>query len=111
MTNLQDYRDLNRAKIRCWGIWVSHFVLAPVASAVYSAKANYWSAFWAATGVAAVSLPVAFVDFGLTLSVAPPLTSVLMLQGKVTESRRRKGFFGPEQAEAAMWGQSISTTV
>ena len=57
----QETIDLKRAKTRCWGIWLSHFFLAPVASAVYSAKTNNWVPFGVATGVAVVGLPLALI--------------------------------------------------
>ena len=99
----QEAIDLKRAKTRCWGIWLSHVLVAPVASAVYSAKTNNWLPFWAATGVFAVTVPIAVVDIGITMSIAPPLTSVLMLQNKVQESGRKRGIILPEEAEAKLW--------
>ena len=99
----QEAIDLKRAKTRCWGIWLSHVLVAPVASAVYSAKTNNWLPFWAATGVFAVTVPIAIVDIGITMSIAPPLTSALMLQNKVRESRRKRGIILPEEAEAKLW--------
>ena len=99
----QEAIDLKRAKTRCWGMWLSHLFVAPVASAVYSAKTNNWLPFWAATGVFCVTVPIAIVDVGITMSIAPPLTSVLMLQNKVQESRRKRGIILPEEAEAKLW--------
>ena len=106
MTTNMDYTeaiDLKRAKTRCWGIWLGHVFAAPIASVVYSAKTQNWLPFWAATGVFAVTVPIALVDVGITMSIAPPLTSALMLQSKVQESRRKRGIFLPEEAEAALY--------
>ena len=99
----QEQIDLKRAKTRCWGIWLSHFFLAPVASAVYSAKTNNWLPFGIATGVAVVGLPLAVIDLGITSAIVAPVTSAAMLSGKVQEARRKKGFFLPEEAEAALY--------
>lgn len=99
----QEQIDLKRAKTRCWGVWLSHFFLAPVASAVYSAKTNYWLPFAVGTGVAVVGLPLAILDLGVTSGIVAPITSAAMLSGKIQESRRKKGFFIPEEAEAALF--------
>ena len=99
----QEQIDLKRAKTRCWGIWLSHFFLAPVASAVYSAKTNNWAPFGIATGVAVIGLPLAVIDLGITTAIVAPVTSAAMLSGKVQEARRKKGFFIPEEAEAALY--------
>ena len=99
----QEQIDLKRAKTRCWGIWLSHFFMAPVASAVYSAKTNNWAPFGIATGVAVIGLPLAVIDLGITSAIVAPVTSAAMLSGKVQEARRKKGFFIPEEAEAALY--------
>ena len=99
----QEQIDLKRAKTRCWGVWVSHFFLAPVASAVYSAKTNYWVPFAVSTGIAVVGIPLAVFDLGVTCGIVAPVTSAAMLSGKIQESRRKKGFFIPEEAEAALY--------
>ena len=99
----QETIDLKRAKTRCWGIWLSHFFLAPVASAVYSAKTNNWMPFGVATGVAVIGLPLALIDLGITTAIAAPITSAAMLSGKVCEARRKKGIFMPEEAEAKLF--------
>ena len=99
----QEAVDLKRAKTRCWGIWLGHFFAAPVASVVYSAKTQNWLPFWTATGVFAVTVPIALVDVGITMSIAPPLTSAIMLQNKVQQARRKRGIILPEEAEAKLW--------
>ena len=99
----QEAIDLKRAKTRCWGIWLSHFFLAPVASAVYSAKTNNWLPFGVATGVAVVGIPLAVIDLGITAAIVAPVTSAAMLTGKVTEARRKRGIFIPEEAEAKLY--------
>ena len=99
----QETIDLKRAKTRCWGIWLGHFFLAPVASAVYSAKTNNWLPFAIGTGVAVVGLPLAVIDLGITSAIVAPVTSAAMLTGKVQEARRKKGIYLPEEAEAALY--------
>lgn len=103
MMDYQETIDLKRAKTRCWGIWLSHFFLAPVASAVYSAKTNNWLPFGVATGVAVVGIPLAVIDIGITTGIVAPITSAAMLTGKVQESRRKKGIILPEEAEAKLY--------
>ena len=99
----QETIDLKRAKTRCWGIWLSHFFLAPVASGVYAAKTNNWLPFGIATGVAVIGLPLAIVDLGITTAIAAPITSAAMLSGKVCEARRKRGIIIPEEAEAKLF--------
>ena len=96
-------QDLKRAKTRCWGIWVSHLFLAPVASIVYAAKTDNWLPTAVATGVAVIGIPLAVIDLGLTAGVAAPVTSAAMLAGKVQEARRKQGLFIPEEAEAKLY--------
>ena len=99
----QETIDLKRAKTRCWGIWVSHLFLAPVASCVYAAKTNNWLPTAVATGVAVVGIPLAVFDLGVTVTLAAPITSAAMLSSKVQEARRKKGIFIPEEAEAKLF--------
>ena len=94
-----EYKDLNRAKTRCWGIWVSHLLLAPVGSIVYAAKTNYWIPTVVGTGIALVGIPLAVIDLGITAGIAAPVTSAAMLTGKVCESRRKRGILTADQAE------------
>ena len=99
----QETMDLKRAKTRCWGIWLGHFFLAPVASGVYAAKTSYWLPFALGTGIAVVGLPLALFDLGITSAIVAPVTSAAMLSNKVQEARRKKGIFLPEEAEAALY--------
>ena len=99
----QETIDLKRAKTRCWGIWVSHLFLAPVASVVYASKTNNWLPTAVATGIAVVGLPLAVIDIGITTGIVAPVTSAAMLSAKVQEARRKKGYFIPEEAEAALY--------
>ena len=99
----QEQVDLKRAKTRCWGIYLSHFFLAPVASCVYAAKTNNWLPTAVATGIAVVGLPLAMFDIGITTGIVAPVTSAVMLSNKVQEARRKKGIMMPEEAEAKLW--------
>jgi uncharacterized membrane protein YccF (DUF307 family) len=99
----QETIDLKRAKTRCWGIWVSHLFLAPVASIVYAAKTNNWMPTAVATGIAVVGLPLAVIDIGITTGIIAPVTSAVLLSNKVQEARRKKGYYIPEEAEAALY--------
>jgi len=94
--------DLKVARVRQGLCGLSHFLCAPVASVVYGAKTGYWMPTLAATGVAVIAVPVALVDLGFTLTVAPSLTSCLMMCNKSSETRRKLGILMPEQADAMM---------
>lgn len=94
---------VKQARVRVGVSWLLHlFTIGPIASVVYSAKTENWVPFLAATGVAVIGVPVAAIDFGFTLAVAPPITSALLVQTKAGERRRQLGIFGPEQADALM---------
>ena len=99
----QETIDLKRAKTRCWGIYISHLFLAPVASCVYAAKTNNWLPTAVATGIAVIGLPLAVIDIGITTGIIAPVTSAVMLSNKVLETRRKKGIMMPEEAEAKLW--------
>ena len=103
----EDFRQIKSSRVRCWGVVLAHFFMAPVASVVYSAKTERWAPTLAATGVFAVGLPLAVVDAGLTASIAAPVTSIVMTVNQVKEDRKRKGFVSPEQADAAYFGRSF----
>ena len=103
---IMDYQqiiDLKRAKTRCWGIWLSHFFLAPVASCVYAAKTNNWLPTALGTGIAVVGIPLAIFDIGITTCIVAPVTSAAMLSGKVQEARRKTKLYIPEEAEAKLY--------
>lgn len=95
-----EVNDAKQARLRVGISWLLHcFTVPPVVSLVYCIRTNNWVPFAAATGAAAVALPIAMVDFGITLAVAPPVTSAVLLQTKAQEKRRKLGIFGPEQAD------------
>ena len=114
-TNQTDYKSylqqkdevkaVKQARTRVGISWLLHLFVPcpPLVSLIYSIKTENFIPVLAATGVAAVSAPVALVDFGFTFFVAPPVTSALLIQTKAGERRRQLGIFGPEQADAMMF--------
>ena len=94
--------EIKQARVRGWGVWVSHLLLAPLASVTYSARTNYWLPTIVASGVALAGIPFAIVDFGLVSAVGAPLTSAGMIVANTMNKRVDKGFLSPEQADAAL---------
>jgi len=94
-----EIQDTKVAAVRQNNNALAHFVGGPIASIYYGVKTSYWTPTLAATGVAVVCLPVALVDYGITLSVVPPLTSCLLMCNKSTENRRKLGISMPEKAD------------
>ena len=96
--------DAKQARVRVGVSWLLHlFTIPPVVSVVYSAKTNNWIPTLAATGAAVVAAPLMIFDMGLTLAIAPPVTSAVLIQTKAQEKRRKLSIFGPEQADKLVW--------
>ena len=100
----EQVKGIKQARVRVGISWVAHLFAGPLASVFYSVKSENLTPVLAATGVAILASPVALIDFGLTLAVAPPVTSAVLIQTKAGERRRQLGIFGPEQADAMMFG-------
>ena len=99
-----EVKAVKQARVRVGISWLLHlFTVPPIVSLVYSIKTENYLPVLAATGAAVVGVPLATVDFGLTLAVAPPITSAVLIQTKAGERRRQLGIFGPEQADAMMF--------
>ena len=94
--------DLKLARVRQGMNGLFHFLTGPIASVYYGSKTGYWMPTLAATGVAIVGVPLMVIDMGLTLTVAAPITSCLMMCNKSSEKRRQLGILMPEQADALM---------
>ena len=92
--------EINLARTRCYGIVAWHLVAAPIASVAYAAKTGKWGATVAATGVAAIGIPLSVADAGLTLAIAAPVTSIILHVKQVQDGRKRLGITMPEQADA-----------
>lgn len=96
---------VKQARTRVGISWLLHmFTIPPVVSLIYSVKTENYIPVLAATGAAIISAPIAFIDFGLTFFIAPPVTSAVLIQSKAGSSRRKLGIFGPEQADSMMFG-------
>lgn len=91
--------EIKQAGVRCWGVVLGHLLLPPFSSLYYAVRTNYWKPTLFATGVALVCIPIATVDFGITMSIAPPATSAAMIIANTSEKRRKYKLFGPEQAD------------
>ena len=92
--------EINLARTRCWGIAAWHIVCAPIASVAYASKTGKWGATIAATGVAAVGIPLAIADGGTTFMFAAPATSMLLTIKQVQDGRKRLGITMPQEADA-----------
>ena len=91
--------EINLARTRCYGVVAWHVACAPIASIAYSAKTGKWGATVAATGVAAIGIPMAVVDAGFTLGLAAPVTSILLHVKQIKDGRKRLGITAPEEAD------------
>jgi len=106
-TRKEEARQVNSARVRCWGVALAHFALPPVASVAYSVKTGKWAPTLVATGAAIVAIPVAAVDFGITLTLVPPITSAVMIINQVKDDRRRQQFISPEEADMAAFSKGF----
>ena len=103
----EEARQVNSARVRCWGVALGHFFLPPVASVAYAVKTGKWAPTLFATGAAVVATPIAAVDLGITLAVVPPLTSAVMIINQVKDDRRRQQFISPEEADMAAFAKGF----
>jgi len=94
-----EIQEIKVAAVRQGNNALSHFVCGPFASFYYGNKTGYWAPTLAATGAAVICLPVAFIDFGITLSIVPAVTSCLLMCNKSSENRRKLGITMPENAD------------
>ena len=104
---VEEMRQIKSARVRCWGVAVSHFFLAPLASVIYATKTGKWAPTLVATGVGVVGIPMMAIDLGVTLGIAAPVTSAAMLINQVKDDRRRQQFIGPEQADMAYFAKEF----
>ena len=92
--------DAKQARVRCGPMWLFHlFTIPPVVSIVYASKTGNWIPTLAATGAAVVALPIAMIDLGFTLAVAPPITSAVLFTTAATSKRNKLGIIDPLQAD------------
>ncbi len=94
--------SLKQARVRTWGVVVSHLVAAPVASVVYAIKTDNWVPTLVGTGVAIVGLPLALVDLGITTTIVAPVSSAALFIKRGLKKREEFQFLTPEQADAAL---------
>jgi len=53
-------------------------------------------------------VPLSIVDMGITISIAPPLTSGAILITNAQSKRRKLEIFDPEQADAIVYERTNS---
>ena len=108
MLSPSDYRLVSAARTRTWAMILMHILLsAPVGSAVYCSKQKNWAPFWTATLVFIVGCFTWVMDFGFTAGIAAPATSMCMLSGKASDSRRRLGIHDPMEADAMLYNSNV----
>ena len=105
MNDYTKYKLIQSARNRVWAIILLHLLFSPLGSAIYSGKQGNWLPFAAGTGLFVIGLPLAIIDLGLTAFILAPVASCLMLANKTTESRRRLGIYGPEQADEMLYAK------
>ena len=109
--NIERLNDSKQARVRLGIAWLTHlFTVAPVASVVYSVKTGNWVPTLAATGVAVVGVPLAALDLGFTLAVAPPVTSAVLLTTATTSKRNKLGIIDPLQADSIYFEEIQNNT-
>ena len=108
-----DYKDfmaqkaevaaLKQARVRVWGVVVSHLVAAPISSVVYAIKTENWVPTLVATGVGIVGIPLAVIDAGITAGVLAPVSSAALFIRRGLKKREEFQFLTPEQADLALF--------
>ena len=104
---MEEMRQIKSARVRCWGVALSHLFVPPIVSIVYATKTGKWAPTLVATGVGVVGIPLMAVDLGITLGVVAPVTSAAMIINQVKDDRRRQQFIGPEQADMAYFAKGF----
>ena len=102
MAQKAEVASLKQARVRVWGVVVSHLVAAPIASVVYAIKTENWVPTLVGTGVAIVGIPLALVDLGITASIGAPVASAALFIKRGIHKRQEHQFLTPEQADAAL---------
>ena len=107
MKTKKEIQDLKVARTRTWSAWLKCLGLGFIGSIWQSALTGEWKP----TGVATiVAIPCAFlspVDYGITLSFAPPVTAAAMFTSAANKQRNRFSFVSPEQADMALMEKGI----
>ena len=103
MSDVFRYKLIQQARTRGWAVILLHILCAPIASAVYSGKQGNWLPFGIATAVFLVGVPLMVIDLGITAGILAPVASIVLLNGKASDARRRLGVFCPEQADALLY--------
>ena len=94
--------ELKQAALRQLPCGIAHALGGPIASIYYSAKTQNWTPTLVGTAVGVVGLPLAFIDFGLTLCIGAPTAAAVLHISNSSEKRRMLGITMPEEADALM---------
>ena len=104
----REIAEAKQAAARCWSVVLGHLFFAPASSLYYAVKTSNWKPFGWATGLAVLCTPIAVVDAGITLSLAPPITSAAMIITNTKNQRRKLQIFAPEQADAIVFEKQLA---
>lgn len=94
--------DLKQAALRQLPCGIAHAIGGPIACIYYSAKTQNLTPTLVGTAVGVVGLPLAFLDYGLTLCIGAPTAAAVLHISSSSEKRRRLGITMPEEADALM---------
>lgn len=94
--------EVKQAALRQLPCGIAHALGGPIASIYYSSKTQNWTPTLVGTAIGVVGLPLAFIDFGLTLCIGAPTAAAVLHISNSSEKRRKLGISMPEEADALM---------
>ena len=103
----KEIQDLKVARTRTWSAWLKCLSLGFIGSIWQSSITSDWKPTGIATIVAIPCALLSPVDYGVTLSLAPPVTAAAMFTSAANKQRNRFSFVSPEQADMALMEKGI----